>query len=65
LNDYNDEEAIRLTAYFLWEQDGRPEGQQDDYWQRAREQHARQRACDGELQDNGPDDGTAEPSAPK
>ena len=28
---------IRLRAYHLWEQDGKPEGQADDYWERARE----------------------------
>jgi len=51
----DDEEAIRLTAYFLWEQDGRPEGREDQYWQRAREMHARRRAFDDLLQDNDPD----------
>jgi hypothetical protein len=47
------EEAIRLTAYFLWEQDGRPQGRQDEYWRRARAQHERQLTCDGLLADNG------------
>lgn len=57
-----DEEAIRLTAYFLWEQDGRPEGRHDSYWLRAREMHARQRTFDGLLKD-GPDEGNRdEPS---
>lgn len=55
-----DDEAVRLTAYFLWEQDGRPEGRQDEYWQRAREKHARQRDCDGMLEQNGPDDAEAD-----
>lgn len=58
----DDEEAIRLTAYFLWEQDGRPEGGQETYWLRAREQHARQRDCDGLLSDNNPDGREDEPS---
>lgn len=57
----NDEEAVRLTAYFLWEQDGRPEGRQDDYWLKAREMHARQRAFDGLLEDNRPR-GDSDPS---
>jgi len=35
---------VRDTAYFLWEQDGRPEGAADQYWQRALEQHWRARA---------------------
>jgi hypothetical protein len=51
----DEEEAIRLTAYFLWEQDGRPEGRQEEYWLRAREQHARQKDFDGLLENNGPD----------
>jgi hypothetical protein len=28
----NDEEAIRLRAYFLWEREGRPEGRAQDHW---------------------------------
>lgn len=31
------EARIRDRAYFLWEQDGRPHGQHDEYWERARE----------------------------
>lgn len=38
--------AVRDTAYFLWEQDGRPEGRADEYWYRALEQHFRERAYD-------------------
>ena len=52
----DDDEAIRLTAYFLWEQDGRPAGREQDYWLRARERHARQRAYDGMLEENRPED---------
>lgn len=29
------DEAIRLEAYYLWEQDGKPEGNADYYWQKA------------------------------
>ena len=32
------EEIVRQTAYALWEQDGRPEGQDLRYWYRAVEQ---------------------------
>ena len=63
MTDNEDEEAIRLTAYFLWEQDGRPEGQQDEYWRRAREMRARERAYDGLLEDNRPvEDEASDPS---
>lgn len=55
MRDKDAEEAIRLTAYFLWEQDGRPHGRDEDYWARAREMHARQRAYDA-LLEAGPDD---------
>ena len=30
------ETRIRERAYTMWEQDGRPEGRADEYWQRAR-----------------------------
>ena len=43
------EEAVRQTAYFLWEQDGKPEGQANTYWLRAQERHARQRDYDAWL----------------
>jgi hypothetical protein len=38
------EQAVRERAYHLWEQDGCPEGQADEYWQRALDQHLRTRA---------------------
>ena len=57
-----DEEAVRLTAYFLWEQDGRPEGRQEEYWLRAREQLARQKDYDDQLENNGPDDEPSDPT---
>lgn len=37
-------EAVRDTAYFLWEQEGRPEGRAQEFWRRAMEQHRRARA---------------------
>jgi hypothetical protein len=30
-----DDAAIREQAYYFWEQDGRPEGRETEYWQRA------------------------------
>ncbi len=35
---------VRDTAYFLWEQDGRPEGRDNQYWVQALEQHRRNKA---------------------
>ena len=37
--------AVRDTAYFLWEQDGRPEGRAEEYWQRALELKVREMAA--------------------
>lgn len=37
------EEAIRLEAYYLWEADGRPEGNGDYYWQKASERVGQRR----------------------
>jgi DUF2934 family protein len=31
------EKRIRETAYFIWEREGRPEGQADRHWEEARE----------------------------
>ncbi|GHA20811.1 hypothetical protein GCM10007989_14940 [Devosia pacifica] len=36
--------AVRDTAYFLWEQAGRPEGRPDEFWFQALEIHLRSRA---------------------
>lgn len=47
--------AVRDTAYFLWEQDGRPEGRDDYYWHRALEQHLRTRAFDVWLKEGRPE----------
>ena len=32
------EEQIRTLAFFLWEQDGGPEGRSEKYWEKARQQ---------------------------
>jgi hypothetical protein len=47
-------QAVRATAYFLWEQDGRPPGRSFDYWLRAKEIHARQIAYDRWLEEGSP-----------
>ena len=33
--DRNEEQAVRETAYLIWERDGRPEGLAQDHWGRA------------------------------
>jgi hypothetical protein len=38
------EEAVRDTAYFLWEQAGRPDGRSDEFWYQALTIHVRERA---------------------
>ncbi|WDR06322.1 DUF2934 domain-containing protein [Devosia rhodophyticola] len=50
-------QAIANTAYFLWQQDGSPEGRADQYWQRAEEKHLRQRAYDVRLRQGTSDGG--------
>lgn len=47
-------DAVRRTAYFLWEQDGRPQGRHEEYYLKALEQHRRERKFDRWLED-GPD----------
>ena len=49
-------EQVRRTAYFLWEQDGRPEGQEMAYWLRAKEALIRQMAYDRWLAGGAPPD---------
>lgn len=43
------EQAVRETAYFLWESDGRAERREQEYWYRALEIHLRQRNADADL----------------
>ena len=38
------DQMVRERAYFLWEMDGCPHGDADEYWHRAHEQHLRERA---------------------
>ena len=48
------DEAVRRTAFFLWEQDGKPVGKELYYWEKALEQHIRQLAYDRWLADGTP-----------
>jgi hypothetical protein len=43
------EQAVRDTAYFLWEHDGRPDGREQEYWFAALDRCLRQRECDRAL----------------
>lgn len=52
--DRNFEAAVRDTAYFLWENDGRPSGREKEYWFAALEKCLRQREADSMLA-RGPD----------
>ena len=54
--DNDEAEAIRQTAYFLWEQDGKPAGRAEHYWSLARERHLRERAYDLWLEEGSPPD---------
>ncbi len=40
--DAEQAEAIRRSAYFFWEQAGRPDGNADYYWTLAEDAHRRQ-----------------------
>ena len=57
LEDDEFREAVRRTAYFLWEQDGRPHGRHNEYYLRALEMHRRERTYDAWLEDGGPEGG--------
>jgi hypothetical protein len=37
-NQQGFEDQVRQRAYQLWEQEGRPEGRQDEFWYRARQE---------------------------
>ena len=47
-------DAIRATAYFLWEQDGRPDGREMHYWLRAKQMYLREQAYDRWLAEGAP-----------
>lgn len=49
-------DRLRQTAYFLWEQDGRPEGRAFDYWLRAKDMLVREMAYDKWLAEGTPVD---------
>lgn len=44
------EEDVRQTAYFLWEQAGHPDSDPADFWARALEQHQRAHMYGQELE---------------
>lgn len=48
-------DAVRRTAYFLWQQDGEPHGRDQEYYLVALEMHRRHRDYDRWLAD-GPRD---------
>jgi DNA-binding response OmpR family regulator len=53
------DESVRMTAYFLWEQDGRPAGRAHEYWLRAEARHRREEEND-RLLEIAPDSGSFE-----
>ncbi len=52
--DKDFESAVRDTAYFLWENDGRPLGREKDYWFTALDRCLRQREADALLRQEPP-----------
>jgi hypothetical protein len=49
--DTNFEQSVRDAAYYMWENDGRPEGRDQEYWSRARESILGQRTMDRQFQE--------------
>ena len=45
------EQSIRDIAYRLWENDGRPEGRDDEYWHRARTAWQGQQSLDAGFEE--------------
>jgi hypothetical protein len=48
--DRDFDHAVRETAYFLWEQAGRPAGREQEFWFEALQRSLRQRQADRDLQ---------------
>lgn len=48
--DLDFEQSVRQAAYHLWEDDGRPEGREKEYWFRAMEQLLAKRAAHQDTQ---------------
>lgn len=47
-----DEQAVRERAYEIWEEEGRPEGREEEHWRRARREVAiREGAMEDEKED--------------
>jgi hypothetical protein len=51
MSDFSAE--VRLTAYSLWEQAGRPSGREDDFWYKALDQRI-QALANAEKRDQNP-----------
>lgn len=43
------EDAVRETAYLMWERDERPDGREKEYWFKALEAHLGERNGDAKL----------------
>jgi hypothetical protein len=56
-----DDEHIRRKAYEIWESEGRPAGQHDEHWRRARENF---RTDKGAAEISGDTSASAKPDAP-
>ncbi|HEY8576176.1 MAG TPA: DUF2934 domain-containing protein [Devosia sp.] len=51
--DMDFEQKVRVTAYHLWENDGRPLGKETDYWFRAMQMLLDERTDDAARNDQG------------
>jgi DUF2934 family protein len=56
-----DEEQIQKRAYELWEKAGRPEGREEEFWERARESLAIEENQKSQPQPNLPPDSKQKP----
>jgi hypothetical protein len=55
--DMDFEQSVRQAAYHLWEDDGRPDGREKDYWFRALEKLLAERGQAMTPSDTEPDNG--------